>query len=81
MNQTETDIALSPASATVSVGGMQQFTATAQDQFGQAMLNQPAFMWTVDTGGAGGTIGTTGVYIAPSRIGSDTVIATDTSTS
>ena len=36
VNQTLTSIAVSPASVTVKVGGTQQFTATARDQFGNA---------------------------------------------
>ena len=52
-----------PANVTLAMGATQQFTATALDQFGQAMASQPAFTWQV--GGGQGTISSTGLYTAP----------------
>jgi hypothetical protein len=76
VNQTQTSIGVSPSSATVVPGGTQQFTATAQDQFGRAMATQPSFTWSVDSGGVGGTVSSSGLYTAPSSTGSATVRAT-----
>ncbi|HEY2155210.1 MAG TPA: cellulose binding domain-containing protein, partial [Isosphaeraceae bacterium] len=73
VNQSLTSIVLSPAKASVTTGGTQQFTATADDQFGQALASQPAFAWSVASGG--GTIGATGLYTAPSAAGTATVKA------
>ena len=75
--QTLTAIAVAPASATISEDSTEPFTATAVDQFGQPLASPPAFTWSVDSGGAGGSVSTTGVYTAPgSGTGSDTVRAT-----
>ena len=75
--QTLTQIAVTPAAASVADSATQAFTATATDQFGQTIASQPAFTWSVDTGGAGGTINASGLYTAPaSGSGSDTVRAT-----
>ena len=83
VNQTETSISVSPASVSVLSTASQQFSATALDQFGQAMASQPTFTWTVDVGGAGGTINGSGLYTAPSTTvnSSDTVRASDAVTS
>lgn len=40
-----TSVAVTPAAATTTVGGTQQFTATALDQYGVALVTQPAFVW------------------------------------
>jgi hypothetical protein len=61
VNQTFTAVGVSPASVSVLVSGSQQFTATAQDQFGNAMTSQPAFTWNVS---GGGTISNTGLFAA-----------------
>lgn len=74
VNQTLTSIAVSPTTASVTTGGTQQFTATARDQFGNALATQPGFAWSVASGG--GTIGaTSGLYTAPSTAGTATVKA------
>ena len=53
------------------------YQATALDQFGNALATQPAFTWSVDSGGAGGTISNTGLYSTPaSGTGADTIRAT-----
>jgi subtilase family serine protease len=61
VNQTLTSIFITPGSAKISQGGTLQFTATAQDQFGNAMSTQPN--WTVS---GAGTINSNGLYSAPS---------------
>jgi hypothetical protein len=66
VNQTLTSITVSPASATVQVNGAQQFTASALDQFAQAMTPQPAITWSVS---GGGTINGTGLFTAGSSAG------------
>ena len=72
VNQSLTSIAVSPTSVTVNVGGTQQFTATAKDQFGNAIATQPSFTWTATAG----TITTGGLFTAPTTTGSVTVTAT-----
>jgi hypothetical protein len=64
VGQVLTTIQVSPATATVPRNTTKQFTATAFDQFGSALVTQPAFTWSVATGGIG-TISSTGLYKAP----------------
>ncbi len=52
VDQTFTSVSLLPASISVGAGSAQQFTATALDQFGNALAVQPAFAWSVSGGGA-----------------------------
>ena len=61
--QTESALTISPTVATLSAGHVQQFIATAKDQFGQSMAKQPAFNWSIVSGG--GTITSKGLYTAP----------------
>ncbi len=64
-----------PSTVTVVNGGSLQFVGGGTDQFGNAMTG-PA-NWEVNTGGAGGTIDSSGFYTAPSSgAGTDTVTAT-----
>jgi hypothetical protein len=63
---TLTSISVSPSSASVIVNTTQQFTATAKDQFGNAMSPQPSFTWTVS---GGGTINSNGLFTAGSTAG------------
>ena len=63
---TLTSISVSPPSASVAVSGTQQFTATARDQFGNPMVPQPTFTWTVS---GGGTISSSGLFTAASTPG------------
>ena len=58
--QTASDLSLSPASATVPVGGSQTFTATLMDQFGVPM-SSGAPVWSAS---GGGTITPAGVFAA-----------------
>ena len=41
VNQTHSGLTVSPAAPALTGGGTQQFTATALDQFGQALASQP----------------------------------------
>jgi hypothetical protein len=59
--QTLTSISVAPAAASVTVGGTQQFTATALDQQGLPMATQPQFTWAVS---GGGSIDQTGLFSA-----------------
>src|SRR5205085_12525088 len=47
VNQTATTITLSPTSATLNENATQQFSATAFDQFGNALSSQPTFTWSI----------------------------------
>ena len=71
VNQTLTAIAVSPPSASLNAGGTQQYTATAEDQFGTALALQPTFTWATTAG----TISTAGLLTAP-----DTSVANATVT-
>ena len=75
VGQVLTSVSVSPATATVAVNTTEQFTATALDQFGVAMANQPtSFTWSVTAGGVG-SISTTGLYSAPGGTGTATIQA------
>jgi hypothetical protein len=81
VNQTLTNLRVSPGSATVADGATQQFGATALDQFGLALTTQPTFTWSIDTGGLG-TVNRAGLYAAPTTgAGSATVRAASGATS
>jgi hypothetical protein len=70
-----TSIAVSPHSVTVAPGGRQQFSATALDQFGHALAQQPACTWTLSSPGLG-TLSASGLFTAGVRAsGSGTVQA------
>ena len=63
-----TSIKVSPSSASVQTNKTQQFTATAYDQFGNAMNPQPAsFTWSVNA--AAGTISQSGLFTAGATAG------------
>lgn len=80
VDQTLTGLVVSPGNVTLADGSTQQFTATAEDQFGQAMATQPSFTWTLTAGS--GTLGSNGLYTAPSTgTGSATMQAADGSLS
>ena len=63
VSQVLTRVVVTPANAGLTVGGTQQFTATAVDQFGSALVSQPSFVWS-KTGS--GTLNATGLYTASS---------------
>ncbi len=62
VNQSVTSIAVTPASPSVTAGTTQQFSASANDQFGFLVSPAPTFTWT--TTGAGNTITAAGL-LAP----------------
>lgn len=60
--ETPSDIALSPAIATIPFGGNTSFNATLLDQFGSPAIAQPAsFIWTTN---GGGTVDPNGLFTA-----------------
>jgi hypothetical protein len=67
-----TTITVSPASASMQTGAQQQFSATAYDQYGSPLSPQPAVSWTVN---GGGSISSTGLFIAGTIGGPFTVTA------
>lgn len=74
-----TSITVSPASATVSSGSTQTFTARGLDQFGQPLSPQPAFSWATS---GGGSISASGVFSAGASSGGPfTITATSASKS
>jgi hypothetical protein len=76
VQQAWTSITVSPSTATVADSTSMQFTATALDQFGNAMTTQQAFTWTVDSPAAGSISVSSGLYVAPNTgHGTDTVRA------
>jgi hypothetical protein len=74
VNQTVTTIVVTPGTAMVHVNQSLQFLATAYDQFGNSLLTQPTFTWTLS---GRGTLRSTGLYTAPRKPGGPyTVTAT-----
>ena len=59
-----------PANPVVPVGGTVTFSASAVGSTNTALT------WSVLSDGAGGSINTSGVYIAPATVGTDTIVAT-----
>jgi predicted outer membrane repeat protein len=75
VDQTLTSLVVAPATASVADGASQQFTATADDQFGKALTMQPGITWSLGSGSLGSISGT-GLYTAPaSGTGAATVRA------
>ncbi len=70
VNQTLTAIGVSPNSVNLAGNATQQFTASATDQFGDAM--SAAVTWSATAG----SIDTTGFYTAPNNTTSATITAT-----
>ncbi len=62
-------VTISPASVSVPEGGLQTFFASVS---GGSAVN-----WAIQEGAAGGTIGSTGIYTAPSTSGTFHVVATN----
>lgn len=71
VNPTVSHISLSPLVPTVVLGGQQQFTAKATDQFGHAMTSAPSFSWSASSG----AVTSTGRFTAPAAAGSFTITA------
>lgn len=65
-------IAVTPATSTLLPGNTQTFAASGLDQFGVALVSQPAIAWSVD---GGGTIDANGLFTAGAAGGSFTVTA------
>ena len=70
---TVSSLSITPATAGVTPGAAQQFTATVQGQ------SNPSLSWAVDGVNGGnstvGTVSATGLYTAPAQMGSHTVSA------
>jgi hypothetical protein len=64
--QSQTNIVVSPSSASVAKQTTQQFAASARDQFGAALSAQPGFTWSVS---GGGTIASSGLFTASNSPG------------
>src|SRR5262249_10347915 len=73
VQQTLTTVRVSLDTVTISAGGTQQFNATAYDQFNSAIVSQPAFTWSVTSGG--GTVNSAGLFVAPGAAGTSVVTA------
>jgi hypothetical protein len=67
VSQIPTSILITPSSAVLATGATQQFTASVLDQFGNAMIPQPAHAWTLASGS--GSVTASGLYSAPSSGG------------
>jgi hypothetical protein len=78
--QTATTITVSPATQSLYPLTARQFTQAQVDQFGDAMGTPEAVTWSVDGGGVGGSVNSSGLYTAPASDGSDTVRATTNTT-
>ena len=68
VNQTPTNMGLTPASASVNATQTQQFTASINDQFGSALISQPTFAWSLSDS-TSGSLNTTGLFTANSTGG------------
>ncbi|MFZ9941259.1 MAG: MBG domain-containing protein, partial [Luteolibacter sp.] len=73
VTQIATDIQVSPSFVSLGVGSAQQFFANTLDQFGANMTNQPSsFAWSAS---GGGTINSSGTFIANQAGGPFTITA------
>ena len=66
VSQTLSTLSISPLTATVNTSATQQFSASARDQFGNAMSPQPSVAWSVSVGG---TISALGLFTAGTAAG------------
>ncbi len=73
VDQTLTAIAVTPGSLGLNLNGTEQFAASALDQFGMAMVSQPAFSWSQVSGV--GSISGGGLYIAGTAAGGAVISA------
>ncbi|MGD0462116.1 MAG: fibronectin type III domain-containing protein [Tepidisphaeraceae bacterium] len=74
VQQTPTGVIVTPSSATVATGGTKQFSATATDQFGNA-ISSPTFNWSITGTGNGNSINAAGLATLGSTPGTYTVTA------
>jgi hypothetical protein len=72
VQQTATGITVTPSTVTVATSTTEQFSASATDQFGNA-ISSPTFAWTIT--GTGNSIGTSGLASLGSTPGTYTVTA------
>ena len=79
VDQTLTSIVVSPTAAVLDENQSQQFSATAYDQFDDALDDQPAFAWS-DVSGIG-SINAAGLYTSASTAGTDTIVASSAAVS
>ena len=63
---TLTSISVLPTSSRMEPGSAVQFTATAKDQFGNALTPQPTFTWNAS---GGGTVDSNGLFTSGTTIG------------
>src|SRR5439155_7766195 len=73
VNQTLTQITVTPGSVALGENKTQQFTAVGFDQFGQALSSQPNFTWAKSSGV--GTVSAVGLYTSPAAAGSASISA------
>ncbi|HXE54112.1 MAG TPA: hypothetical protein VN541_13910, partial [Tepidisphaeraceae bacterium] len=71
VNQTASDIDIEPGPVELLPNATQQFSATVLDQFANPMSSQPQITWS--TGSGGGSVDQTGMFTAPSQLGSYSV--------
>ena len=77
VNQTLTSITVTPAGANVARNASQQYSATALDQFGNPLVVQPSFTWSLVSGT--GSINASGLFTAGATTGPFQVRATSSS--
>jgi titin len=73
INQQVTTVVISPGNALIRPGTAKQFTASANDQFGQAVSGAASATWSLPPG-TPGTIDANGVYTAPAQVDADVPI-------
>lgn len=71
VSATLTHITVRPSQTTTAANGMQRFTATATDQFGNPLAAQPNLAWSATAG----SISTAGIFSAPATAGNVTINA------
>jgi hypothetical protein len=80
VDQTVTSIAMAPAPALTIEPPLpheQQFTAKANDQFGNALSPQPAISWSLASGSVGSISWSGGLYHSGSKPGTATIKSTN----
>ena len=67
IDQTLSNIVITPSTSSLDAGETQQFSAVGYDQFGHEMTSAPTFTWNASaaSGLAAGTINSSGLYTAP----------------
>ena len=76
VSQTLTSIAVALATNNLATTGVEQFAATAYDQFNYSMVNQPTFTWGFTSLVSGGLIDSSGDFQPPYAVGSAVISAT-----